>query len=132
MQQGQLEHVNYTVPDPQKTAGMLADLFGWKVRWEGPAMAGGYTVHVGTETGYVALYRPADPSALIPANDERAKDIVGTFNHLAITVDDLDETEKRILEAGYKTLNHGDYEPGRRFYFYDHDGIEYEVVSYAK
>ncbi|MEM7190453.1 MAG: VOC family protein, partial [Pseudomonadota bacterium] len=24
-----------------------------------------------------------------------------------------------------------DYEPGRRFYFADHDGIEFEVVSYA-
>jgi len=26
---------------------------------------------------------------------------------------------------------HGDYEPGRRFYFYDWDGIEFEMVSYA-
>jgi hypothetical protein len=25
---------------------------------------------------------------------------------------------------------HADYAPGRRFYFLDPDGIEYEVVSY--
>lgn len=93
-------------------------------------MAGGYTVHVGTENNYVALYRPAEPDKLHPANDERAKGAVGALNHVAITVDDLDETEARILAAGFKTENHGDYDPGRRFYFYDHDGIEYEVVTY--
>ena len=27
-------------------------------------------------------------------------------------------------------FNHDDYEPGRRFYFFDWDGIEFEVVSY--
>ena len=27
-------------------------------------------------------------------------------------------------------LGHDDYEPGRRFYFFDWDGIEFEVVSY--
>ena len=27
-------------------------------------------------------------------------------------------------------FNHGDYDPGRRFYFLDPDGIEYEVISY--
>jgi len=131
MQQGQLEHVNITVRDPQKTAAMLGELFGWTIRWEGPAMAGGYTVHVGTETGYVAVYKPADPDALIPADDARAKGIVGALNHVGITVDDLDAAEGRILAAGFETINHGDYEPGRRFYFYDYDGVEYEVVSYT-
>ena len=32
--------------------------------------------------------------------------------------------------AGLTAFNHGDYHPGRRFYFLDPDGIEYEVVSY--
>ena len=36
-----------------------------------------------------------------------------------------------VVEAGFKPINHADYEPGRRFYFHDHDGIEYEVVSYG-
>jgi hypothetical protein len=53
------------------------------------------------------------------------------LNHVAIVVDDLDATEAKIIAAGYETLNHGDYEPGRRFYFYDDDRIEYEVVSYS-
>ena len=29
-------------------------------------------------------------------------------------------------------LHARDYEPGRRFYFFDPDGIEYEVVSYSE
>jgi glyoxylase I family protein len=36
-----------------------------------------------------------------------------------------------VVEAGLTPFSHGDYDPGRRFYFLDPDGIEYEVVSYA-
>ena len=35
-----------------------------------------------------------------------------------------------MVAAGLVPFNHGDYEPGRRFYFMDPDGIEYEIVSY--
>ena len=45
-------------------------------------------------------------------------------------VEDLDAVEKRVLAAGLVPKSHGDYEPGRRFYFSDEDGVEYEVVSY--
>ena len=44
---------------------------------------------------------------------------------------DLDAIEARVRNAGLEPCNHGDYEAGRRFYFDDPDGIEYEVVSYA-
>ena len=46
-------------------------------------------------------------------------------------MDDLNTVEARVVEAGLTPFSHGDYEPGRRFYFLDPDGIEYEVVSYA-
>ena len=52
------------------------------------------------------------------------------FNHIAVTVDDIDAMEAKVAAAGYEPRAHGDYEPGRRFYFYDHDGIEFEVVQY--
>ena len=32
--------------------------------------------------------------------------------------------------AGLKPFGHDNYDPGRRFYFLDPNGIEYEVVSY--
>ena len=43
----------------------------------------------------------------------------------------LDATEARVVAAGLVPFSHGDYAPGRRFYFLDPDGIEYEVISYA-
>jgi catechol 2,3-dioxygenase-like lactoylglutathione lyase family enzyme len=123
MATGILEHVNLTVTDPNRTADMLSRLFGWHRRWEGPARAGGFTVHVGTNDAYVAVYRYAPGEA--PALDS------GRLNHIGIVVDDLDATEARVRDAGYEPFNHGAYEPGRRFYFLDADAVEYEVISYA-
>ena len=121
------EHVNVTVSDPKKTAAMLVDLFGWHVRWEGPAKYDGYTVHVGTDDEYIALY--ALPKQDRP--DEESYYRTGAVNHFGILVDDLDAAEQRILKAGLKTHSHQTYDPGSRFYFHDHDGIEWEVVSYV-
>lgn len=121
------EHVNVTVSDPKKTAAMLVDLFGWHVRWEGPAKYDGYTVHVGTDDEYIALY--ALPKQDRP--DEESYYRTGAVNHFGILVDDLDAAEQRILKSGLKTHSHQTYDPGSRFYFHDHDGIEWEVVSYA-
>ncbi len=50
---------------------------------------------------------------------------------MGIVVDDLDAVEQRVIAAGLTPTNHDDYEPGRRFYFDDPDGIEFEIVSYA-
>ena len=53
-----LEHTNFTVRDPKASAAWMQKVFGWKTRWEGPAIAGGYTVHVGSAHTYLALYAP--------------------------------------------------------------------------
>lgn len=122
-----LEHVNVTVSDPEKTAKMLCDLFDWHIRWQGDSIDGGKTIHVGEEKSYVAVYSnpkaQSDPSVSYYTR--------GGLNHIAMVVNNLDATEKRVLAAGFETTNHGDYEPGRRFYFHDHDGIEFEIVSYG-
>ena len=123
MATGTLEHVNVTVSDPHRTADLLCRLFGWHRRWEGPAKLGGFTVHVGTDDSYVAVY--SYPPGSAPALDS------GRLNHIGVVVDDLEAAERSVKEAGYQPYNHGAYEPGRRFYFDDHDGIEFEVVSYA-
>lgn len=122
-----LEHVNITVSDPMKTAAMLEHIFGWKIRWQGPAKNEGYTVHVGAEDSYLAVYSLGKPN---DANTSSYQ-MKGGLNHVGIVVDDLDDVEARVNNAGYKPHNHGDYEPGRRFYFHDEDGVEFEVVSYA-
>ncbi len=127
MKQGLFEHVNMTVSDPRQTAAMLSDLFGWKVRWEGPSKDNGYTVHVGTDEAYVALYTTGASNP----HDEASYKLTGAVNHLGILVDDLAAAEQRVKAAGIETHSHQVYEPGARFYFNDHDNIEYEVVSYA-
>ncbi len=120
-----LEHVNITVSDPIATAKRLEDWFGWKIRWQGEARAGGYTVHVGNDSSYIAVYSVGKANTPQDSYETR-----GGLNHVGVVVADLDAMEKKLLAAGYHTHNHGDYEPGRRFYFDDDDGIEFEVVSY--
>ncbi len=121
-----LEHTNFTVTDPEATAAWMCDLFGWRIRWQGEAIAGGYTVHVGTQDQYLALYAPAKPTK----SKDSSYDIVGGLNHLGLVVDDLDDIETRLRAAGFTPYNHGDYEPGKRFYFNDSNGIEFEIVQY--
>ncbi|MEM6888387.1 MAG: VOC family protein [Pseudomonadota bacterium] len=123
----ELEHANYTVSDAHRTADWMCKLFGWRIRWEGPTQDGGQSLHVGTEDTYLALYQP--PQSPI----ERRSDYVSHvgLNHIGVVVDDVKAMEKAITDAGFTPHGHADYEPGRRFYFHDLDGIEYEVVQYG-
>lgn len=121
-----LEHLNVTVSDPKETASILQDLFDWKVRWEGTAKDNGYTVHIGEDDTYLALY---SPNKALKEGDNSYTTVSG-LNHIGVVVDDLKATENRVINSGFKPHNHADYEPGERFYFDGPDGIEFEVVSY--
>ena len=127
MSASRIEHVNLTVSNPEATAAMLCALFDWKIRWQGPSQMGGRTVHVGTDEDYLAVYTKAARGS----DDSFTAASRRGLNHIGIVVDDLAEIEARVRAAGLAPCNFGDYEPGRRFYFDDPDGIEYEVVSYA-
>ena len=118
-----LEHVNVTVSDPDRVAALMQSLFGWKIRWQGPAASGGRTIHVGADDCYLALYRPPNGAATQFGKGQ-------PLNHIGVEVDDLAAVEARVVAAGLRPFGHDDYDPGRRFYFLDPDGIEYEVVSY--
>ncbi|MDE2562470.1 MAG: VOC family protein [Sphingomonadales bacterium] len=124
MSAARLEHANITVSDPARSAALLEKLCGWHERWRGPAINDGWTIHVGSDTDYLALYTPGLAQA-----ERFAKGV--PLNHVGLLVDDLDAAEAVVNEAGLATFNHADYEPGRRFYFFDWDGIEFEIVSYA-
>ena len=124
MPKGRIEHVNLTVTDIERSAALFESLLGWRQRWRGPAINGGETIHVGEDTTYLALY--TDRREHVGQAKGRP------LNHVGLLVDDLDAAERTVLEHGLEAFNHGDYEPGRRFYFFDWDGIEFEVVSYQK
>jgi len=123
-----LEHINITVSEPFRTASRLCDFFGWHIRWEGPAKYGGTTIHVGTEESYLAVF--SAESQKEPESESYYTR--GGLNHIGVVVEDLEAAEIRVRKAGYSPHSHADYEPGRRFYFNDEDGIEFEVVSYAE
>ena len=125
MTQPRIEHVNVTVRDPERAARLMQTLFGWHVRWQGAARNGGRTIHVGSNEHYLALYTG---HGVAYTADDFAKG--QPLNHIGVEVDDLAAVEARVVVAGLRPFGHDDYDPGRRFYFLDPDGIEYEVVSY--
>ena len=120
---GQLEHVNITVNDPERSSELLQKLCGWHERWRGKSQMGGWTIHVGNAQNYVAVYSNE------LTHDRYMKG--QPLNHIGLVVDDLGSAEAVVIAAGLLPFGHGDYEPGRRFYFFDWEGIEFEVVSYA-
>jgi glyoxylase I family protein len=121
-----VEHVNITVTDNARAAQELIDIFGWHTRWQGPSSDGGNSIHVGSDTSYIALYTPPKESGR-PTNFAKGLPL----NHICIQVEDLNVIEAKVVAAGFTPFNHGDYEPGRRFYYFDGDGIEFEIVSYS-
>lgn len=122
MPKGRIEHANITVTDPQRSAKLFIELCDWHERWSGPSQLGGETIHVGNEDDYLALYTNEKASGGYSKGQP--------LNHVGLLVDDLDAAEKVVMKHGLKPFGHDDYEPGKRFYFFDWDGIEFEVISY--
>lgn len=119
---GQIEHVNLTVSDIERSAALFEQLLGWHQRWRGDTR-GGETIHVGEDVTYLALYTDRQDHA----GQQKGRPL----NHVGLLVDDL-VAAKAVVEAhGLTPFGYGDYAPGQRFYFFDWDGIEFEVVSYG-
>lgn len=127
---GRIEHANITVSDPDRSAELLKGLLGWEERWRGPSMLGGETIHVGLPgdgEDYVALYTNDEVRGA-----ERRYSKGAPLNHVGFTVDDLDAAEQVVLAAGLEPFSHSSYAAGHAsFYFFDWDGIEFEIASYA-
>jgi glyoxylase I family protein len=122
MTQGRIEHVNLTVSDIEKSAALFEKLLGWRRRWRGPSRNGGETIHVGEDTTYLALYSDGRQHG----GQRKGR----PMNHVGLLVDDIDAAERIVREHELEPWGHDDYDPGRRFYFFDWDGIEFEVISY--
>lgn len=120
-----LEHVNLTVSDLDRSVAFYRDLLGLRVRWQREAGDLPAAAHVGDDRHYIAMFQAA-PGGGRPTVDYEA---VG-LNHFGFVVDDLDAARTRLLELGATPHGEADYEPGRRLYFYDPDGIEVELIQY--
>ena len=122
-----LEHTNITVTDPDALAALLCSLFDWRIRWSGASINDGYSVHVGSDDSYLALYT----NNHVRRDPQRGHATLHNLNHVAVVVDDLDNVEAKVVNNGLEPFNFGNYEPGKRFYFYANPGLEIEVVSYT-
>lgn len=119
-----LEHVNVSVTDGERTAGLIAALTGWHRRWEGPSLDNGRSIHLGDDSVYIAIHS----SSRVAGGFRKSQPL----NHIGIAVSDLAVAEQVVTAAGLTPFNHGQYEPGpASFYFFDWDGIEWEIVCYG-
>lgn len=118
-----LEHVNMTVADLDRTIDFYTRLLDLKVRWKGTSRDGTAAAHVGDGRSYLALF---EGGGALPGQDYAQ---VGV-NHIGFVVEDLDDAKARLSALEATVHSEQDYEPGRRLYFRDPDGIEVELVEY--
>ena len=119
-----LEHVNLTVSNLDRSIDFYCRLLGLRVRWRGTLSSGLAGAHVGDDDMYIALFQAREPGAVGSDYDG-----VG-LNHFGFVVDGLADYRIRLIEMGFPPHSEQDYDPGRRLYVMDPDGIEIELVEY--
>ena len=124
-----IEHLNLSVSDLEASLAFYGELLGWGVRWRGQAQGAAGPVeaaHLGDEACYLALFQAE--AAADEGPDSRYSQ--PGVNHVGFVVDDLDQTLARLSKLGPKVHFQPEYDPGRRAYFFDADGIEVELIEY--
>jgi catechol 2,3-dioxygenase-like lactoylglutathione lyase family enzyme len=125
-----IKHIAIRTPDPEKTAAFYKDVFGLKE--VGQARTGCYL-----SDGYINL-------AILKSRDdgtgESPRDVpgYGGIHHFGFMVDDVDETCRKLDEAGAKAMtnrtdvSHGDATAARSYYeikYRGPDGQELDVTE---
>jgi glyoxylase I family protein len=124
-----LEHVNLTVRDLDRSVDYYCKLFGFEVRWQGQAIGEQGPVraaHVGDPRCYLALFEAEQPERVAMDYGHAG------LNHFGFVVDDLPAARERAVALGSQPHFEPEYHPGRRFYVFDPDGVEVEVVQYPE
>ena len=125
-----LEHANITVTNVDQSLAFYSALFDFSVRWSGevpgelqPTIR---AMHIGNKDTYLALFE-AEKTGRAPL------DYTGCgLNHIGFVVDDIEPYRQRLKELEVNIHFEPNYEPGKRIYFYDPDGVEIELVAYAR
>jgi catechol 2,3-dioxygenase-like lactoylglutathione lyase family enzyme len=120
-----LEHVNMSVADLEHTIAFYQQLLGLKVRWRGTTPSGLEAAHVGDERNYLALFEIGERERKEADYEELG------LNHFGFVVDDLDDAKHKLAALNVAPTMEADYEPGRRLYFLDPNGVEVELVQYS-
>lgn len=97
-----LRHIALSVDDPEATADFYCEAFDMKrVGKTDSPLARGVYVSDGVITLALLSYKSDKWAGFVPGEDERGKDYVG-IHHIGFWVDDIEEAEKKIENAGGK------------------------------
>jgi catechol 2,3-dioxygenase-like lactoylglutathione lyase family enzyme len=124
-----LEHANLTVPDIDAAIEFLKTIDPQIEVWHDETPIGSYRwAHVGIGDSYIALQEPH--LGIQPENNRRPYKDFG-INHLGWVVTDLDTVVARLEAADYrKGIPGEEHRFRRRVYYYDHAGLEWELIEY--
>jgi glyoxylase I family protein len=94
------------------------------VRWRGKTTFGKPAAHVGDKDQYIGHQ--------VASDDQQRPDYSSPgLNHFGIVVESLAKARETLAKRGIPPHNEPEYEPGRRFYFFDPNGVEVELIEYA-
>ena len=128
-----LRHIALSVKDPEKTAQFYEDAFDLqRVGTTDSELAKGIYLSDGVINIALLSYKSNEMAGYVEGEDERGKDFEG-IHHMGFMVDSLEDTEKKIENAGGKYLMgrpNGSAEPNT-FYemkFRDPSGVIVDVT----
>ena len=125
----ELEHVNITVIDADRTVALLTTVFPHRrVRGGGDMSGEGYVgrwLHLGTDEQYIAIQETS-------VAKKQARDAVYDtgFNHVGFVVDSVDDVLQKVRAEGYEGGMAESHPFRKRLYVTDHDGITWEFIEY--
>lgn len=124
-----IEHVNITVPDIDAAVAFLKIVApDFEIRNDEKPLNEKRWMHIGNKEFYFALQE--SPLKTEPKKPNQTYINYG-FNHIGLVVHNLNEIEKKLIEAGYnKGINTPKEKFRKRIYYYDNAGFEWELVEY--
>ena len=124
-----IEHVNITVPDIDAAVSFLNIVApDFEIKKDEKPLNDKRWMHIGNNEFYFALQEAYLDTMPKKANQTY---INYGFNHIGLIVQDIDDIEKSLIEAGYtKGIDTPKEKFRKRIYYYDNAGFEWELVAY--
>lgn len=111
-------HFELPAEDRERMADFYKNTFGWETELLGPEM-NEYVLATTAETGENGM--PKNPGQINGGFYKRSEDYPVQHTTVVIAVDDIDESVKKVTEAGGKVLGKPDEIPGVGMFVYFED-----------
>ncbi len=123
-----IEHANITVPNIDEAIAFIKIAApDFNVRTDQSPADSNRWAHIGNDDFYFALQQAHIGSS--PEKPRTPYKNIGV-NHIALVVDNLDDIEKRLVEANYsRSIDTPKEKHRKRLYFFDNTGFECCVIG---